>query len=153
MVLMKAIGARQFFPAGDPGCLVDFEVAMPVPGEMDLLVRVRAVSVNPVDTKVRKLLGEGPHEPPRILGFDAAGIVEAAHMLLEPEHRGTIRRGVAANAFEHARAVVNDVADDMNGRVFPIHELSIAPDSVPHVALIHQLTGRLFDLKIPCGSR
>lgn len=50
---------------------------MPVPGANDLLVRVEAVSVNPVDTKVRKLLGEGPHDPPRILGFDAAGVVVA----------------------------------------------------------------------------
>ena len=74
---MKAIGARQFFPASDPECLVEFEAAMPVPGEMDLLVRVRAVSVNPVDTKVRKLLGDTVQDPPRVLGFDAAGIVES----------------------------------------------------------------------------
>jgi NADPH2:quinone reductase len=74
---MKAIGARQFFPAGDPQCLVEFEAAMPVPGAMDLLVKVRAVSVNPVDTKVRKLLGDAVQEPPRVLGFDAAGVVEA----------------------------------------------------------------------------
>jgi NADPH2:quinone reductase len=74
---MKAIGARQFFPAGDPQCLVEFEAAMPVPGAMDLLVKVRAVSVNPVDTKVRKLLGDAVQEPPRVLGFDVAGVVEA----------------------------------------------------------------------------
>ena len=49
---------------------------MPVPGAMDLLVRVLAVSVNPVDTKVRKLLGTAAQDPPRVLGFDAAGIVE-----------------------------------------------------------------------------
>ena len=55
---MKAIGARQFFPVSDPGCLVEFEAEMPVPGAKDLLVRVRAVAVNPVDTKVRKLLGD-----------------------------------------------------------------------------------------------
>jgi NADPH2:quinone reductase len=74
---MKAIGARQFFPAGDPQCLVEFEAAMPAPGARDLLVKVRAVSVNPVDTKVRKLLGDAVQEPPRVLGFDAAGVVEA----------------------------------------------------------------------------
>jgi NADPH2:quinone reductase len=44
---------------------------------MDLLVRVRAIAVNPVDTKIRASLGAGPHEPPRILGWDAAGTVEA----------------------------------------------------------------------------
>ncbi|MGL5017940.1 MAG: zinc-binding alcohol dehydrogenase family protein [Luteolibacter sp.] len=74
---MKAIGARQFFPVSDPGCLVDFEADIPVPGVRDLRVRVRAVAVNPVDTKVRKLLGDAVQEPPRVLGFDAAGTVEA----------------------------------------------------------------------------
>ncbi|MES2922468.1 MAG: zinc-binding alcohol dehydrogenase family protein [Verrucomicrobiota bacterium] len=74
---MKAIGARQFLPTDDPECLVEFEADVPVPGAKDLLVRVLAVSVNPVDTKVRKLLGETRHDPPRVLGFDAAGIVEA----------------------------------------------------------------------------
>lgn len=50
---------------------------MPVAGARDLLVRVLAVAVNPVDTKIRKTLGGVPLETPRILGFDAAGIVEA----------------------------------------------------------------------------
>lgn len=44
---------------------------------MDLLVRIKAVAANPVDTKVRLLLGDVPHDPPRILGWDAAGMVEA----------------------------------------------------------------------------
>lgn len=44
---------------------------------MDLLVKVRAVAVNPVDTKIRASLGAQPLDPPRILGWDAAGIVEA----------------------------------------------------------------------------
>lgn len=74
---MKAIGARQFLPVIDPECLVEFEAAMPVPGPHDLLVRVHAVAVNPVDTKIRASLGAGPHDPPRILGWDAAGTVEA----------------------------------------------------------------------------
>lgn len=74
---MKAIGARQFIPASDPECLVDFEAKIPVPGPKDLLVKVRAVSVNPVDTKIRKLLGDTLQDPPRVLGFDAAGTVEA----------------------------------------------------------------------------
>ncbi|HSP43354.1 MAG TPA: zinc-binding alcohol dehydrogenase family protein [Luteolibacter sp.] len=52
-------------------------MAKPVPGPADLLVRVQAIAVNPVDTKIRASLGDGPHEPPRILGWDAAGVVEA----------------------------------------------------------------------------
>lgn len=74
---MKAIGARQFLPVSEPGCLVEFETDTPVPRPMDLLVRVHAVAVNPVDTKIRASLGAGPHEPPRILGWDAAGTIEA----------------------------------------------------------------------------
>lgn len=73
---MKAIGARQFLPVSQPDCLLEFEAEMPVPGPRDLLVKILAVAVNPVDTKIRKSLGEGPHDPPRILGFDAAGTVE-----------------------------------------------------------------------------
>lgn len=74
---MKAIGARQFLPVTDPDCLVEFETAAPEPGPLDLLVRVHAVALNPVDTKIRASLAAGPHDPPRILGWDAAGTVEA----------------------------------------------------------------------------
>ena len=74
---MKAIGARQFLPVSDPDCLVEFDAEMPTPAPLDLLVRVRAVAVNPVDTKIRATLGAGPHEPPRILGWDATGVVQA----------------------------------------------------------------------------
>lgn len=74
---MRAIGARQFLPVSDPDALVEFVAEVPVPQPNDLLVQVLAVAVNPVDTKVRKLLGAGPCEPPRVLGFDAAGIVVA----------------------------------------------------------------------------
>ncbi|MCU0752434.1 MAG: zinc-binding alcohol dehydrogenase family protein [Akkermansiaceae bacterium] len=75
---MKAIGARSFLPVTAADCLVEFAAEKPVPGPLDLLVRVRAAAVNPVDTKIRASLGAGPHEPPRILGWDAAGTVEAA---------------------------------------------------------------------------
>ncbi len=74
---MKAIGARQFLPVSHPDCLVEFEAAMPVAAATDLLVKIRAVAVNPVDTKIRASLGSSPQDPPRILGWDAAGVVEA----------------------------------------------------------------------------
>ena len=48
---------------------------MPVPRHHDLLVEIKAVSVNPVDTKIR--VGGEPLGEPRVLGFDAAGIVRA----------------------------------------------------------------------------
>jgi NADPH:quinone reductase len=74
---MKAIGASRFLPVSDPQCLVAFDAEKPVPGPLDLLVRVRAIAMNPVDTKIRASLAVGPHEPPRILGWDASGTVEA----------------------------------------------------------------------------
>ncbi|CAM3422858.1 Zinc-type alcohol dehydrogenase-like protein [Bordetella sputigena] len=58
----------------DPRALYDAEVAVPTPGPRDLLVRIHAIAVNPVDTKVRR--GMAP-DGQRILGWDAAGIVTA----------------------------------------------------------------------------
>ena len=72
---MRAIGARKFLPTSDPACLVKFEAQDPTPGPGDLIVRIHACAVNPVDTKVRKSLGETMQEAPRILGWDAAGTV------------------------------------------------------------------------------
>ena len=72
---MKAVGFRQGGPLEREDSLIDIEVVDPSPGPRDLLVRVRAVSVNPVDTKVRG--GAKPAEEPMVLGYDAAGVVEA----------------------------------------------------------------------------
>jgi NADPH2:quinone reductase len=74
---MKAIGASRHLPVTDPEFLTEFDAPMPEPGPLDLLVRIKAVAVNPVDTKIRASLGDGPQEPPRILGWDAAGVVES----------------------------------------------------------------------------
>src|SRR5262245_56804501 len=65
-------------PIDDPQSLFEFETETPTPGPRDLLVRVRAVSVNPVDWKQRKRVAQGTTLPePRILGYDASGVVEA----------------------------------------------------------------------------
>jgi NADPH2:quinone reductase len=75
---MKTVGFRKSLPIEDPDSLIDVTVDQPVPGPRDLLVNVRAVSVNPVDTKIRK--GSGPGGPGgelKILGWDAAGVVTA----------------------------------------------------------------------------
>ncbi|MGC3996411.1 MAG: zinc-binding alcohol dehydrogenase family protein [Anaeromyxobacter sp.] len=66
---MKAIVAT----GGAVDGLRDVELPPPVAGAHDLVVEVRAVSVNPVDAKVRARAG-GPG-PPRVLGWDAAGVV------------------------------------------------------------------------------
>ncbi|HVJ61741.1 MAG TPA: zinc-binding alcohol dehydrogenase family protein [Tahibacter sp.] len=73
---MKAIGYYQNLPADDAQALVDIELPEPVPGPRDLVVAVRAVSVNPVDAKVRRKAAPPPGEA-RVLGFDAAGVVQS----------------------------------------------------------------------------
>lgn len=70
---MKAISFTQHaLPIDHPQALIDISLPRPTPGPRDLLVEVRAVSVNPVDTKVRA--GTFTKEP-KILGWDATGIV------------------------------------------------------------------------------
>ena len=72
---MKAIVYTQHgLPIDDPQALFETELPMPVPGPHDLLVEVRAVSVNPVDTKIRRGVAV---DAPRVLGWDASGIVRA----------------------------------------------------------------------------
>lgn len=71
---MKAIGYRNNGGIDRDDALIDLELPRPVPSARDLLVEVQAVSVNPVDTKLRK--GAAPEAgQARILGFDAVGVV------------------------------------------------------------------------------
>jgi zinc-binding alcohol dehydrogenase family protein len=74
-VIMKAVALTHYLPISDPQSLFDIELPKPVPQTHDLLVRVEAVSVNPVDTKVRAPKPQ-VEAAPRVLGWDAAGIVE-----------------------------------------------------------------------------
>lgn len=73
--LIRAVGYRKNLPISDPASLVDLSLPVPTPGDHDLRVRVEAVSVNPVDVKVRA--GSDPAGEPKVLGFDAAGVVES----------------------------------------------------------------------------
>lgn len=61
----------------DPASFIEIHPDMPQPGDHDLLVEVKAVSINPVDTKVHKGLQKNGLQEPRILGWDASGIVKA----------------------------------------------------------------------------
>lgn len=73
---MKAIVFTQHgLPLTDPASLYDSDLPAPVPGPRDLLVEVRAIAVNPVDTKVRA--GSGSTSQPKVLGWDAVGVVRA----------------------------------------------------------------------------
>lgn len=73
--MMKAIGYTEAGPIAAENALIEFEADIPDPGPKDLLVEVRGISVNPVDVKLRANVQ--PDGVPRILGFDAAGIVKA----------------------------------------------------------------------------
>jgi len=73
---MKAVALTHYLPIDDPQSLLDIELDAPPASGRDLLVRVEAVSVNPVDTKVRAPKPQVEAQP-RVLGFDAAGVVEA----------------------------------------------------------------------------
>jgi zinc-binding alcohol dehydrogenase family protein len=73
---MKAIGYQTSLPIDDAQALVDITLPDPVAQGRDLLVEVRAVSVNPVDTKIRKSAQPEAGEW-KVLGWDATGIVKA----------------------------------------------------------------------------
>ncbi|WAH44522.1 zinc-binding alcohol dehydrogenase family protein [Alicyclobacillus fastidiosus] len=71
---MKAVGLYRYLPIEDEESLIDVEVEIPVPTGRDILVEVKAISVNPVDTKVRSPKDKVEPEL-KILGWDVAGVV------------------------------------------------------------------------------
>lgn len=73
---MKAVGYRTSLPIAANEALIDLTLPDPVPGPRDLLVAVEAISVNPVDTKVR-VRAAPPAGETKILGWDAVGTVKA----------------------------------------------------------------------------
>lgn len=74
--MMKAVGYQQSLAIENEQSLLDIELPEPVVGEYDLLVEIHAISVNPVDTKVRKNQ-QPPADEYKVLGWDATGIVKA----------------------------------------------------------------------------
>lgn len=73
---MKAVGYTKSHPIDDAKALFDFEADKPEPKGRDVRVAVKAISVNPVDFKVRKR-AEPKAGDTKILGYDAAGVVDA----------------------------------------------------------------------------
>src|SRR6202048_3736829 len=73
---MKAVGYQKSLSIEDKDALLDFETAKPEPKGRDIRVAVKAISANPVDYKVRKRAAP-PAGEYKILGFDAAGTVDA----------------------------------------------------------------------------
>ena len=73
---MKAVGLYRYLPIDDPESFLDLELETPNASGRDLLVEVRAISVNPVDAK-RRAPKDLVEKTPRVLGWDAAGVVKA----------------------------------------------------------------------------
>ncbi|WP_458294869.1 alcohol dehydrogenase catalytic domain-containing protein [Legionella pneumophila] len=71
---MKAIGYYHSLPITDNKALMDLDVSVPKATGHDILVEIKAVAVNPVDTKVRRNVQPEPQQP-KILGWDASGVV------------------------------------------------------------------------------
>jgi len=73
---MKAVGFTHYLPVEDTNAFLDLEIDKPAPKGHDILVAVKAVAINPVDTKVRAPKDK-VEDQARIIGYDASGVVEA----------------------------------------------------------------------------
>jgi NADPH2:quinone reductase len=71
--MVKAVRIHEY---GGPEVLVYEEVSTPEPGPRQLLVKVAAATVNPIDVSVRENRFPTPKQPPKTLGSDGAGVVE-----------------------------------------------------------------------------
>ncbi|MDX1725733.1 MAG: zinc-binding alcohol dehydrogenase family protein [Pseudomonas sp.] len=126
---MKAIAYYQSLPADHPEALQDIQLAAPTPGPRDLLVEVKAISVNPVDTKIRRNVAPQNGET-KVLGWDASGIVKAvgsAVTLFQPGDRvyyaGAINR---AGANSELHVVDERIVGHMPGSL-PFAEAAALP--------------------------
>jgi len=73
---MKAIGYIKSLPINDPESLTDIELPQPIPTGRDLLIKVKAIAVNPVDYKIRQRVASADGEH-KVIGWDAVGEVVA----------------------------------------------------------------------------
>ena len=76
---MRTMKAVCIYAYGGPGALVYEDAPLPHPGDGEVLVRVHAAGVNPVDWKIREghLKEMLHHTLPLVLGWDVSGVVEA----------------------------------------------------------------------------
>jgi zinc-binding alcohol dehydrogenase family protein len=74
---MKAVGYKTSLPLSNSDSLLDITLPDPVAAGRDLLVEIKAISVNPVDTKVRASSSPSDGSEYKVLGWDAAGVVRA----------------------------------------------------------------------------
>lgn len=75
---MKAIGFKTSLPISENESFIAFETPVPQPEGRDLLVKIKAISVNPVDFKIRQNSAKDTVlETPKVIGWDAVGTIEA----------------------------------------------------------------------------
>ncbi|WP_461788158.1 zinc-binding alcohol dehydrogenase family protein [Pedobacter sp.] len=75
---MKAVGFKTSLPITSTESFIDFETEKPRPTGKDLLVKIKAIAVNPVDYKIRQNAAKDTTlAEPKIIGWDACGVVEA----------------------------------------------------------------------------
>lgn len=75
---MKAIGFRSSLPINESDSFIAFDIPVPSPQGRDLLIKIQAISVNPVDYKIRQnSLKNKIQDTPKVIGWDSVGTVEA----------------------------------------------------------------------------
>lgn len=75
---MKAIGFNTSLPIYEEKSFIEFDLPVPIPEKRQLLIKIEAIAVNPVDYKIRQnSLKDSRQDTPKIIGWDAIGIVEA----------------------------------------------------------------------------
>lgn len=150
---MKAIALTHYLPSDHPHCFIEVELPDPTPGPRDLLVRVNATSINPVDTKVRAPK-EKVESSPRVLGWDAVGDVVAVGSevtLFKAGDRvwyaGDISRPGSNSALqlvdERIAALAPTTLSDVAAAALPLTAITAWEALFERLGLTRESTGRL----------
>ncbi|UCA12369.1 zinc-binding alcohol dehydrogenase family protein [Aeromonas enteropelogenes] len=150
---MKAIALTHYLPSDHPHCFIEANLPAPTPGPRDLLVRVNATSVNPVDTKVRAPK-EKVESSPRVLGWDAVGDVVAVGSevtLFKAGDRvwyaGDISRPGSNSALqlvdERIAALAPTTLSDVAAAALPLTAITAWEALFERLGLTRESTGRL----------
>lgn len=150
---MKAIALTHYLPSDHPHCFIEAELPDPTPGPRDLLVRLSATSVNPVDTKVRAPK-EKVESSPRVLGWDAVGDVVAVGSevtLFKAGDRvwyaGDISRPGSNSALqlvdERIAALAPSTLSDVEAAALPLTAITAWEALFERLGLSRESTGRL----------
>ena len=150
---MKAIALTHYLPSDHPYCFIETELPDPTPGPRDLLVKVTATSVNPVDTKVRAPKAKVESNP-RVLGWDAVGEVVAVGSevtLFKAGDRvwyaGDISRPGSNSALqrvdERIAALAPKTLSDLEAAALPLTAITAWETLFERIGLNRESTGRL----------